>query len=646
MASPADAKMLARTAVRDLEAATTLDKRIKAAEALDELARAGHGREVVQAGGARPLLALLASPSDELLAAAAGALIAVCREDLRLEIAAAGAGEAIGAALAQQPLSPQRWQRLVDMVLVLIAKASGEFIPEVSRQLALGLLRHPGSLEQLMRVAEGGGGAGQQLEAHHSVAAIILLWQAASVDAAAVAALRPSLAAFVQLLASADGLTRCFAARLLGALTDQAELRPRLAAAGAVAALLQAMQQAHAEPQAQFATSFAVGALCQDCSIARQATDAGAVQALVAVLRAHQPPPPGSPVGWSADGAKVSFGAAEALGVIVREDSRAAVQAVQAGAAPLLAPLLRPPGRQTLALAQRAGWAEELDQALRAAGWAVAQLCNCWPGESGQGIEAGAARRALRAEGALGLLTERLRACPAGDDRAWAQAAEPLAAVIEVGDTGGGAASAGQPGPLGQEDAAALELLLQGLLSASEPEQQAWAARGLALLLGRSGSSEVAAHLAQHGALGRARQLAASSPAGAEALESAQSYASLLLQQLEELVEPEELEALEQRWQEGQQEGLRARAAGAGPARPGAAAGGSAPGMESAAAAAGGAASSSVCAGCGMEASGGSGGAKLRRCGGCRAVHYCSPACQKAHWQAHRAACKAAQGAK
>ncbi len=326
------------------------------------------------------------------------------------------------------------------------------------------------------------------------------------------------------------------------------------------------------DPQAQFATSYAVGALCHDCSIARQAAGAGAAQALVAVLRAHQPPPPDSPVGWSADGAKVSCGAAEALGVIVGEDSRAAVQAVQAGAASLLAPLLRPPSRQTLALAQREDWGRELDKALWAAGWAVAQLCNCWPGESGQGIEAGAARRALRAEGALGLLTERLRACPAVDNT-WAQAAEPLAAVIEVGDaSGGGAASAGQPRPLGQEDAAALELLLQGFLSASQPEQQAWAARGLALLLGRSGSSEAAAHLVQRGALGRARQLAASSPAGAEALESAQSYASLLLQQLEELVEPEELEALEQRWQEGQQqEGLRARAAGAGPARPGAA---------------------------------------------------------------------------
>jgi hypothetical protein len=273
----------------------------------------------------------------------------------------------------------------------------------------------------------------------------------------------------------------------------------------------------------------------------------------------------------------------------------------------------------------------------------VLQLGNCRCSGSGRSAHADAARRALRAAGVMGLLTERLRACPAGDNNTWVQAAQALAAMIEVGDTSGGAASAGQPGPqlLGQEDDAALELLLQGLLSARAPERQAQAASALALLLERSSSVEVAAHMVQRGALGRARQLAASSAASPAALECA----SLLLEQLEELVEPEELEVLEVRCRRQQQEGLRARGAGAEAA--GLSAGGSSSaGRQEGEAAAGAAAASSlggVCAACGAAKA--SGGAKLRKCAGCLAVRYCSLACQKAHWREHREACKAAQQA-
>jgi hypothetical protein len=42
-----------------------------------------------------------------------------------------------------------------------------------------------------------------------------------------------------------------------------------------------------------------------------------------------------------------------------------------------------------------------------------------------------------------------------------------------------------------------------------------------------------------------------------------------------------------------------------------------------------------ACSQCG--ASGGS------LCGGCRKIYYCSPACQRAHWRTHKAACKATQ---
>ena len=45
-----------------------------------------------------------------------------------------------------------------------------------------------------------------------------------------------------------------------------------------------------------------------------------------------------------------------------------------------------------------------------------------------------------------------------------------------------------------------------------------------------------------------------------------------------------------------------------------------------------------ICAapGCGVTSG-------LRRCGGCRAVRYCSPACSRAHWRAHKAECRRLQ---
>jgi hypothetical protein len=35
-----------------------------------------------------------------------------------------------------------------------------------------------------------------------------------------------------------------------------------------------------------------------------------------------------------------------------------------------------------------------------------------------------------------------------------------------------------------------------------------------------------------------------------------------------------------------------------------------------------------------------------KRCAGCKVARYCSPACHKAHWPAHRASCKAAMAAR
>lgn len=49
------------------------------------------------------------------------------------------------------------------------------------------------------------------------------------------------------------------------------------------------------------------------------------------------------------------------------------------------------------------------------------------------------------------------------------------------------------------------------------------------------------------------------------------------------------------------------------------------------------------CAACGAASA--RGGSRLPKCGGCGLVRYCSPACAKADWPAHKAACRAAQAA-
>ena len=51
-----------------------------------------------------------------------------------------------------------------------------------------------------------------------------------------------------------------------------------------------------------------------------------------------------------------------------------------------------------------------------------------------------------------------------------------------------------------------------------------------------------------------------------------------------------------------------------------------------------------ACAACGTT--GDDDDRKLRMCSACRLVLYCSPTCQRSHWNAHKAACKAARGAK
>jgi hypothetical protein len=77
--------------------------------------------------------------------------------------------------------------------------------------------------------------------------------------------------------------------------------------------------------------------------------------------------------------------------------------------------------------------------------------------------------------------------------------------------------------------------------------------------------------------------------------------------------------------------GGEGRAAGGGARAAGAARGGQACG--------GGGQLQQVCARCSAAPAA---GAKFQLCAGCRALRYCGPACQKAHWRQHKAACKAA----
>jgi hypothetical protein len=245
----------------------------------------------------------------------------------------------------------------------------------------------------------------------------------------------------------------------------------------------------------------------------------------------------------------------------------------------------------------------------------------------------------------MGLLSGQLRAWPAAGSSidSWAATAEPLAAMIEFGGVGGADAASSsvpartgqadsQPQPLlllGREDAAALQLLLQGLLHASEPERQEGAARVLAALVRRSGSAAAAAHLVQRGALRRARELAAGA-----AFSQVRESARLLVEQLELELELERGCQLEEEAPVVVAAGIAAAPASSG---------GLGEGVQSAGEATAAAASSGACAACGAAKA--SGGAKLRKCAGCRAVHYCGAACQTAHWRQHRAACRATQGA-
>ena len=50
--------------------------------------------------------------------------------------------------------------------------------------------------------------------------------------------------------------------------------------------------------------------------------------------------------------------------------------------------------------------------------------------------------------------------------------------------------------------------------------------------------------------------------------------------------------------------------------------------------------SAKACAACGVTPPP---GGRLLACSGCKSVRYCDAKCQKAHWKAHKAACKAAQ---
>ena len=46
-----------------------------------------------------------------------------------------------------------------------------------------------------------------------------------------------------------------------------------------------------------------------------------------------------------------------------------------------------------------------------------------------------------------------------------------------------------------------------------------------------------------------------------------------------------------------------------------------------------------ICAACGKWDAGG-GAVALKRCANCRAIFYCSPACQKKNWKMHKKVCK------
>jgi hypothetical protein len=162
--------------------------------------------------------------------------------------------------------------------------------------------------------------------------------------------------------------------------------------------------------------------------------------------------------------------------------------ALEAGVAPLLVRLLRLPSRQTLELAQQQDWCEDIGEARLAAAGLVQQLGNCWGLEDHE--EAGAARAA----GVLEQLVELLQHCPEGKT-SWEVAAEALAPVVQFSQP----AAPGQP-PASREDAAAVELLVQALMHASQPGRQETAARVLQVLLWRSSSVPGAARRAAAGA--------------------------------------------------------------------------------------------------------------------------------------------------